>query len=96
MSEAGDGPGGDASVTVSRGRRVAIGCFTAILGCLSGGMVAVLVSKFVAFVTRAPSCPGIPTCDWYVYWLTGALIGGISLPVLVVRALGRPKTTTAI
>jgi hypothetical protein len=53
----------------------------------------VLVAKFVAFVTRAQSCPGIPTCDWYVYWAVGALVGGTTLPLLVVWALGRPKQT---
>jgi hypothetical protein len=82
-----------AAEKASTGRRVVIGCFTAILGCLSGGMVAVLVAKFVAFVTRAQSCPGIPTCDWYVYWAVGALVGGTTLPLLVVWALGRPKQT---
>ena len=76
---------------VPRSWRVAIGCFTAVLGALSGGMVAVLVSKFVAFLTRAPSCPGIPTCNWYVYWAVGAVAGGISLSWLAVWALGKPK-----
>ena len=74
-----------------RGRRVAIGCLTTFLGVLSGGMVAVLISKFVAFLTRAAACEGIPTCDWYVYWAVGAAIGGITLPWLVLRALNRPK-----
>lgn len=74
-----------------RSRRVAVGCLTTFLGTMSGGMVAVLVSKFVAFLNKAPACEGIPTCDWYVYWVVGATIGGISLPVLVLRALNRPK-----
>lgn len=78
---------------VSRGRRVAIGCFTAILGAVSGGMIAVLVSKFVAFLTRAPSCPGIPTCNWITYWLIGAVVGGVSLSALAVWALSKPKRT---
>ena len=82
-------PAGDAAV--SRGRRVAIGCFTAILGAVSGGMIAVLVSKFVAFVTRAPSCAGIPTCNWITYWLVGAVVGAVSLSALAVWALSRPK-----
>ena len=91
MTDPGMAPGGDAPAMASTGKRVAVGCFTAILGCMSGGMVAVLLSKFVAFVTRAQSCPGIPTCDWYLYWAGGAVIGGITLPLLVLRALAKPK-----
>lgn len=90
----GDGPGAPAGThaTAPGGRLVAVGCFTAFLGCISGGMVGVLVAKFVAFVTRAQSCPGIPTCDWYLYWAGGALVGAVTLPVLAVRALRRPRT----
>ncbi|MDA1080458.1 MAG: hypothetical protein O2973_02090 [Gemmatimonadetes bacterium] len=79
------------AAAVPRSRRVAIGCFTAVLGVMSGGMIAVLISKFVAFVTRAPSCAGIPTCNWHIYWLVGAAVGGISLSWLAVWTLGKPK-----
>jgi hypothetical protein len=58
---------------------------------MSGGMIAVLVSKLVAFLTRAPSCPGIPTCNWYIYWVVGAALGAVSLSALTVRALSKPK-----
>ena len=76
---------------VSGGRRVAIGCFTAILGAVSGGMIAVLVSKFVGFLTRAPSCAGLPTCNWITYWVVGAVVGGVSLSALALWALSKPK-----
>ncbi|MBM4194633.1 MAG: hypothetical protein FJ202_09690 [Gemmatimonadetes bacterium] len=72
-------------------RRVAIGCVMAFLGMVSGGMIGVLVAKGVAFLTRAPSCPGIPTCDWYIYWGAAAAFGAVSLPWLVVRAMSRPR-----
>ena len=75
-----------ASVT----RRVAIGCFTAWLGLMSGAMVAALASKFVAFVTRAPSCDGVPACNWYIYAGIGGAIGALSLPLLVLWVLGKP------
>jgi hypothetical protein len=75
---------------VSIGRRVAIGCFTAWLGLVSGAMVAVLLSKFVAYLTRAPACDGIPSCNWYIYAMMGGGIGALSLPLLVLRVLGRP------
>jgi hypothetical protein len=68
------------------GRNLAIGCFMTPLGAMSGAMVGVLVSKIVAWLTNAPSCPEIPTCNWYVYAGWGAL-AGLSLPVLVLRRL---------
>ena len=67
--------------------KAAIGCFMLPLGAVSGAMVAVLVSKIVAFFTKAPTCPEIPTCNWHVYAGIGALLGGLSLPVLVLRRL---------
>ena len=70
--------------------KVAIGCFMVPLGAVSGAMVAVLVSKMVAFFTKAPSCPDIPTCNWHVYAGVGALLGGLSLPALVIRRLTQP------
>jgi hypothetical protein len=71
-------------------RVIAIGCVMAWIGGLSGAMIAVLVAKVVAYATRAPSCDGIPTCDWYIYAAVGASIGALSLPWLVVSALRRP------
>lgn len=68
------------------GRNAFIGCFMTPLGLMSGAMVGVLVSKVVAWVTNAPMCDGIPTCNWYVYAGFGALVG-LSLPVLVLRRL---------
>ena len=68
-------------------RNLAIGCFMLPLGLFSGAMTAVLVSKIVAWLTKAPSCPGIPTCDWHIYAGWGALIGALTLPALVLRRL---------
>jgi uncharacterized membrane protein len=68
------------------GRNLFIGCFMTPLGLMSGAMVGVLVSKIVAYLTGAPSCEGIPTCNWYVYAGWGALVG-LTLPALVLRRL---------
>ena len=75
---------------VSGLRRVAIGCVTAWLGLVSGAMIAALLSKVVTYVTHAQGCPGIPSCNWYIYAMAGGAIGALSLPVLVLRVLGRP------
>jgi hypothetical protein len=66
---------------------VGIGCLMFFLGGVSGAMVAVLVSKIVAVLTKAPSCQGLPTCNWYIYAGYGALIGALSLPALVLNRL---------
>ena len=70
--------------------KAAIGCFMLPIGAVSGAMIAVLVSKVVAFFTKAPKCPDIPTCDWHVYAGVGALLGALSLPTLVLRRLSQP------
>ena len=56
---------------------MAVGCFMAWLGLVSGAMVATLVSKLVAYVTRAPGCAGIPSCNWYIYAAIGGGIGAV-------------------
>jgi hypothetical protein len=82
----GDGPRPKVSVK----RRVAIGCFTAWLGLFSGAMVAALLSKLAAFLTRAPDCSGLPACNWYIWAAFGGVIGAVTLPVLVLWTLGKP------
>lgn len=75
---------------VSIRRRVAIGCFTAWLGFFSGAMVAALLSKLAAFVLRAPECAEVPSCNWYIWAGAGGVIGAVTLPILVLVALGKP------
>ncbi len=72
-------------------RTLAIGCFMVPLGFFSGGMIAVFISKVVAYFTRAPACDGVPTCNWLNWMVAGAAIGAVSLPSLVMRALRSPK-----
>ena len=79
----------------AKSRVAAIGCFMAVIGAFSGGMVGVLLSMAVAKFTRAPVCDGIPTCDWHYYWGAGAVLGLVSLPWLVVSALLRPPAIDA-
>jgi len=70
--------------------KAAIGCFMVPIGAVSGSMIAVLLSKIVAYFTKAPTCPDIPTCDWHVYAGIGALLGAVTLPTLVLRRLSQP------
>ena len=52
-------------------------------------MVAVLIGKIVGAARSAPSCEGVPVCNWHVYAAVGAAVGAISLPVLVLTRLRR-------
>jgi hypothetical protein len=79
----------DPEVERRRGRNIGVGCLTAIGGWFSGAMVGVLVSKAVAFLTQAPSCPQIPTCNWHVYALVGGVIGVLTLPTVTLMRLRR-------
>jgi hypothetical protein len=77
------------------GRNLGIGCFMVPLGGASGAMVAVLVSKIVAFFMRVPDCAegmAVP-CNWYQYAGVGALVGALSLPTLVLLRLMRAPRT---
>ena len=69
--------------------RVGVGCVTLVAGFFSGAMIGVGISKIVAGVTKAPSCEGLPTCDWYVYAFVGGLIGAVTLPALAFWRLRR-------
>lgn len=75
-----------------RARYTAVGCVTLVAGVFSGGMIGVLVSKVVAAVTRAPSCPDLPSCDWYVFAGIGMLAGGLTLPLLAIWRLRQGAT----
>lgn len=76
---------------VDFGRKFGLGCFTFIVGFFSGGMVAVLIGRMVAFFTKAPSCEGLPVCNWYLYVGIGGVLGAVSLPTLVLRRLTKKR-----
>jgi hypothetical protein len=79
------------------GRNVGIGCLMAFLGLVSGGMVGVLVAYIVGHVTGCKPDQGLPACNWGQYAMAGWLIGGISLPTLVLWRLrssgGAPRNS---
>ncbi len=75
-------------------QRLGVGCFTAFVGFWSGGMIGVALSWAYAFLTRAPKCQGIPSCDWG-YWATaGAWFGVITLPAIALWQLRRRDQAT--
>jgi hypothetical protein len=72
-------------------RNVGVGCITLVAGFFSGGMIAVLVGKFVGSMQGCKPPEGLPACNWWVYAGVGAVIGAITLPVLALRRLSRPR-----
>ncbi len=73
------------------GRNIGVGCVTAIAGFFSGGMIAVLVGKFVGSTQGCRPPEGLPACNWWVYAAIGAILGALTLPVLAFRRLSRPR-----
>ena len=64
-----------------------VGCLTLVAGLFSGGMVGVLVAKFVGSVRNCAPPAELPACDWQVYAAVGMLIGAVTLPVIVLMRL---------
>jgi hypothetical protein len=88
-------PAGPDEAEIAVGRRVGVGCFSVFVGGWSGAMVGVLLGKVIEGARKAPSCEGLPTCNWYVYAGVGALVGAVSLPVLVFWRWRRGKATAS-
>ncbi len=86
------GRGIDAPALSNEDRRMArigVGCFTTFIGTISGAMVGVLVAVGFTFGTRCEPLDGLPACNWHMFALGGAIIGGLTLPVLVLSRLRR-------
>ncbi len=79
----------DADAGLRTARNVGVGCFGAFIGFPSGGMIGVLVAKFVGAAQRCVPTEGLPACNWHVYALVGGLIGFVTLPALVLFRLTR-------
>ena len=68
-------------------RNIGLGCFTFVIGGFSGGMIGVLLGKVVGGVRKCVPPEGLPACDWQLYWAVGAVLGALSLPILVLWRL---------
>ena len=72
-------------------RNIGVGCVTGVAGFFSGGMIAVLIGKFVGSVRGCEPPQGLPACNWWMYAAIGAVAGALTLPVLALRRLSRPR-----
>ena len=72
-------------------RNIGVGCMTTFAGFFSGGIVAVLIAKFVGSMQGCKPVEGLPACNWWVYAGVGAVLGALTLPALALRRLNRRK-----
>ncbi|MFL5477449.1 MAG: hypothetical protein ACJ79X_00345 [Gemmatimonadaceae bacterium] len=72
-------------------RNIGVGCITTVAGLFSGGMIAVLVGKFVGSVQGCRPPEGLPACNWWVYAGIGALLGAVTLPLIALGRLNRRR-----
>jgi len=87
--DGGSAPAQPGDVEDRTARNIGVGCFATFIGVWSGAMVAVLIGKIVEGMRGAPSCEGLPLCNWHVYAATGAVVGAVTLPLLVLSRLRR-------
>jgi hypothetical protein len=62
-------------------RNIGVGCFSIMIGAVSGGMIGVLIGKAVGTANRCVPIEGLPACDWHIYAGWGILIGAVTLPM---------------
>jgi len=72
-------------------RNIGVGCVTTVAGFFSGGMIGVLVAKFVGSMQGCRPPEGLPACNWWVYAGIGAVLGAVMLPVGALSRLSRPR-----
>ena len=72
-------------------RNIGVGCITTVAGLFSGGMIAVLVGKFLGSVQGCRPPEGLPACNWWVYAGIGALLGALTLPLIALGRLNRRR-----
>ncbi|HKO16031.1 MAG TPA: hypothetical protein VJU87_07315 [Gemmatimonadaceae bacterium] len=71
---------------------VGVGCLTFVIGFVAGGMIAVLIAKIVGAITGcAPINEEGAPCNWHIYWLVGAILGGIGVPAVSLTRLRRGR-----
>ena len=72
-----------------------VGCLSAVAGLAAGGMIAVLIAKFVGIVTGCQVNPesGAP-CDWSIYWTWGARTGLFLVPTVVIWRMRKARSAS--
>jgi hypothetical protein len=85
-------PSGEGQTPHQGWQYLGVGCFSAVVGLVGGGMIAVLVSKIVGAATgcKGDAETGAP-CDWTSYWTWGARIGVFVVPAVSIWLFRRGR-----
>jgi len=69
-----------------------MGCLALVAGFAGGGMIAVFIAKMAgAFTKCAPDAETGAPCNWDGYWVYGAVIGAVLVPVVTIWLLRRGR-----
>jgi hypothetical protein len=69
---------------------VGVGCLTAVIGLVGGGMIAVFVAKVVGAIRGCtPDAETGSPCGWTTYWTWGARVGLIVVPSVAIWRMRR-------
>ena len=69
---------------------LAVGCLTAVVGLVGGGMIAVLVAKIAGGIRRcSPDAETGAPCNWVTFWMWGASLGVVAVPAVAIWLLRR-------
>lgn len=72
-----------------------VGCLTAGVGLVAGGMIAVLIAKFVGAATGCtPAADTGAPCYWNTYWTWGARIGVFLVPTIVLWRMRKARAAS--
>ena len=84
---------GSAAPRASAWSYIGVGCVTAPIGFFGGGMIAVLIAKFVGGFQNCRPPEGLPACNTWEFLFSGGLIGFVVLPAVSLYRLraGRRK-----
>lgn len=71
---------------------VGVGCLTAVIGLVGGGMIAVLMAKIVGGIRGCtPDQETGAPCGWSRYWTFGAWAGLLLFPTVVLWRMRRAE-----
>ena len=71
---------------------VGVGCLTAVIGLVGGGMIAVLIGKIVGGIRGCtPDQETGAPCGWSMYWRWGAWAGLLLFPTVVLWRMRRAE-----
>ena len=93
MTDSQGGQGSEQGQTPHEGwQYLGVGCLSAVIGLVGGGMIAVLIAKIVGAIGKcAPDKETGAPCSWTDYWTWGARIGLVLVPIVSIWLFRRGR-----